>query len=117
MKIKYKNTKIEIPVKKLSEFGKIIGLMFKNMETESLLFDFNKKTKASIHSFFVFFDFLAIWIDEKNNVLDFQIVKPFSPKIISKKYFTKLIEVPFNSKNTKILHFFVDEKDLNTLRG
>ena len=45
MIIDYKNQQIKIPVKKVSEFGKFMGLMFKKKTTENLLFEFNKKTR------------------------------------------------------------------------
>lgn len=114
MKIYLKKKKIEIPAKSVSSFGKFLGLMFRTKNTGNLLFSFNKNTKMPIHSLFVFFKFLAIWLDKKNKVIEFKIIKPFSPKISPRKPFSKLIEVPFNGKNRKILKFFVDGKDLNT---
>ena len=110
MKISYKKKKIQIPVKKISEFGKIFGLMLKTKNTENLLFEFKKDTKLKIHSFFVFFPFLAVWLDEKNSFVDLRIVKPFSFAVSPKEPFRKLIEIPFNNKNKKILRFLVDKK-------
>ena len=110
MKISYKNKKIKIPVKLVSAFGKFSGLMFKTKNTENLLFEFKKETKLSIHSFFVLFPFLAIWLDKKNKVINFKKVNPFTPKINPKKSFSKLIELPFNDKNKKIIRFFVGKK-------
>ena len=107
MIVEYKKERINIPVKKVSSFGKILGLMFKAKNTENLLFEFRKKTKMSIHSFFVFFPFLAIWLDDENKVINFKIIKPFTLKVKPKKPFSKLVEVPFNNKNKKILGFFV----------
>lgn len=107
MKLHYKNKTIEIPVRKVSELGKISGLMFKTRDTDNLLFDFDKETNMSIHSFFVFFPFLAIWLDKNNSVVDFKIVRSFRLRVKSKKFFRKLVEVPFNDKNMKIINFFV----------
>ena len=107
MIIYYKNKKINISVKKVSVFGKITGLMFKKKTTESLLFDFKKKTKMRIHSYFVFFNFLTVWLDEKNKVLEWRIVKTFTLSIKPKNYFVKLIEIPINKKNEEIVKFFV----------
>src|SRR3989344_5172854 len=110
MIIKYNNKKIQIPAKRIFSLGKMFGLMFKTKNTGNLLFDFDKKTRTPIHSVFVFFKFLAIWLDEKNNVLELKVIRPFTPKIAPKKQFSRLIEVPFNNKNKRILNFFVDKK-------
>ena len=107
MIIYYKNKKINISVKKILGFWKITGLMFKKKTTESLLFDFKKKTKMRIHSYFVFFNFLAIWIDEKNKVLEWKMVKPFTLSIKPENNFVKLIEIPINKRNEVIVKFFV----------
>ena len=107
MIIYYKNKRIKIPVKKVSRFGKIIGLMFKKKTTKNLFFDFKKKTKMRIHSYFVFFNFFVIWTDEKSKVLEWRLVKPFTFGIKPKNYFVKLIEIPINKKNEEIVKFFV----------
>ncbi len=108
MIIKFENKKINIPVKKVSAFG--TGLIFKNKETRNLLFEFKNETKMKITSFFVFFPFLAIWTNKKKEVVDFRFVKPFNLSINSKKPFQKLIEVPLNSKNKKIISYFVGKR-------
>lgn len=117
MEIIYKNKKIKIPVKKVSSFGKITGLMFRSNKTENLLFEFKEKTKIHIHSYFVFFDFLVIWLNEKNKVVEFKYVNPFYLSIKSKKPFSKLIEIPLNNKNKEITKFFVGRKDLNIIKN
>lgn len=112
MIINFKNEKIKIPVKKISEFGKISGLMFRKKSAENLLFEFNKETNLRIHSYFVFFNFLALWINEKNKVLEWKIVKPFTLSVKPNKSFFKLIEIPLNKKNEKIVKFFVGERKI-----
>ena len=116
MEIIYKNKKIKISVKKVSSFRKITGLMFRSNKTKNLLFEFGKKTKIHIHSYCVFFDFLAIWLDEKNKVIEWKYVKPFTFHINPKKPFSKLIEIPLNNKNKEIMKFFVGGKDLNIIK-
>lgn len=114
MKIYYKKSSININAKELSQIGMFTGLMFRTSKTQNLLFIFNKKRKQYIHSFFVFFPFLAIWLDEKDVVVKTQVVTPFKPVASSGRAAKKLIEVPFNFKNRDILSFFVDKgKDLN----
>lgn len=106
MRIFHNKKKIDIPVRKVSSFGKFSGFMFKTKDTENLLFEFSKKTGMRIHSFFVFFPFLAVWLDEKDRVIDSKIVKPFTLSVKPKKQFKKLIEISLNSKNKKIIDFF-----------
>ena len=107
MIIKYKNKKIDVRVKRVSSFGKFIGLMFKSKNTENLLFDLENDVKMAIHSYFVFFPFLAVWVNDKNEVQEWKVVEPFISIIKPKKSFRKLVEIPFNSANIGIIDFFV----------
>jgi uncharacterized membrane protein (UPF0127 family) len=110
MNIKYKNKKISVLVSKISSVGKFTGLMFKKQNNPNLLFDFKKNTRIAIHSIFVFFSFLAVWLDENNNVLEFRIVHPFEFYVKPKKLFFRLIEIPFNDKNKEVIEFFVGKR-------
>jgi len=112
MRIFYKNKRFEIPVKKVSFFGKFSGLMFRTKETGNLLFDFRRDVEFSLHSFFVFFDFLVLWLDENNKVVDFRVAKPFLFSIRTKKPFRRILEIPINRKNSKIVSFFVGERKI-----
>ncbi len=112
MKIKIKNKTFE--AKKVSEFGKFSGLMFIRREkAKALIFEFKNPTQLAIHSCFVFFPFIAIWIDEKNKIISSSTIKPFRIGISPKKSFCKLIEIPFNTRYSKILQTLVGWKDLN----
>jgi uncharacterized membrane protein (UPF0127 family) len=97
-----------VSVRKVGVFN--FGLMFRGSRTDNLLFEFSKKGFRAITSFFVFFPFLAVWLDDKNNVVDWRVVKPFRFSINSKKKFRKLVEIPINDKNSKIIQFFVGKK-------
>lgn len=105
-----KNKKIKINVKKVSFFGKFSGLMFKNKNTSNLLFEFSKNVNISIHSLFVFFPFLAVWLDDKNKVVEKRIVKSFILSVKPIKKFRKLVEIPLNNENKKIIDFLVGRK-------
>src|SRR3989344_6592201 len=105
MILKYRGKKMRFNARKTGFLRKISGLMFRTRETENLLFSFSKKTRISIHSWLVFFPFLAVWMDENNNVLEYRVVRPFSTKIRPKKPFKKLLEIPTNSKNSRLLGF------------
>ena len=93
----------DLDAKVCSEFGKVKGLMFVRKEkARALIFDFPEKTRLAIHSLFVFFPFLAVWLDDKNNIVSIKKVKPFLFYIRPEKPFSKLIEIPINERYKKI---------------
>lgn len=93
--------------KRTGLFSRGLGLMFKTKNTDSLLFEFKKNLRISIHSFFVFFPFLAIWLDSRNNVLEWRIVNPFCPRAMPEINFRKIIEIPFNLRNKETINLFL----------
>ncbi len=86
--------------------------MFTRREkAKTLLFEFKTPTKISIHSLFVFFPFLAIWLDSDGKVVEKRIVNPWNFHIKPKKDFVKLVELPLNKKYSVIfkkLDFLVE---------
>ncbi|MEK6883800.1 MAG: hypothetical protein AABY22_29495 [Nanoarchaeota archaeon] len=91
-------------IKKCNEFEKIFGLMFKLKDkTNPLLFEFSKPTTMAIHSLFVFSSFLALWLDDKNQIQEIRKVDPFKLSIKPKKPFSKLVEIPLNSKYSSLV--------------
>jgi uncharacterized membrane protein (UPF0127 family) len=109
--IGYKGRKIKVNAKECSLFGEFKGLMFSKKEkAEILLFNFSIKQKIRIHSFFVFYDFIAVWLDDKNKAVDIKIVKPFKFCVSPKEECFKLVEIPLNRKNRKISKKFFPEK-------
>ncbi|RLG16097.1 hypothetical protein DRN69_01755 [Candidatus Pacearchaeota archaeon] len=107
MKVKIKGVSIE--VKRCNNFQKFKGLMFASREkAKALLFDFSKPILTPIHSFFVFFPFVALWLDDKNKLLDLKLVKPFKFFIVPKKPYQKLVEIPINQRYEKVIKFLVD---------
>jgi len=102
----YKKKKIRIFARKVKGFDFFRGLMFCRRENaDVLLFDFKNKTDLKIHSCFVFFPFLAVWLDDENKIIQKQIVVPWKVSVSPKRNFKKLIEIPFNKKYYKILKF------------
>ena len=94
---------MELHVRSVSLLERVWGLMFKLKENaESLLFEFEKPTETSIHSLFVFFPFVAVWLDKKNKVIDVKRVKPFTLSVSPKRPFSKLIEIPINKRYSNI---------------
>lgn len=104
IKVGFKGKKIVINTRELSYSGMFGGLMFKSKDSENLLFDY--PGIWGIHSLFVFFPFLALWLDDKNNVIEHKLVKPFSFYVKPKRKFAKLIEIPSNSSNKAIIDLF-----------
>lgn len=112
MIINYRGRKLEVKCRKVSFFGKYLGLMFKNKNTANLFFSFSSSKKRAIHSLFVFFDFLAVWLDDNNKVIEIRRVRPFSLEILPKKEFRLLIELPFNNKNLAIIENLVGKRKI-----
>ncbi|PIN94173.1 hypothetical protein COU54_00200 [Candidatus Pacearchaeota archaeon CG10_big_fil_rev_8_21_14_0_10_31_24] len=107
----YKNKKkINLKVRKVSLFGKFSGLMFRTNNTSNLLFEFSMSSNPIFHSWFVFFPFLIVWLDEKNNVQEVKLVNPFTTMIQSKEHCKKLIEIPLNKKNSSLVHLLVGKE-------
>lgn len=106
IKIKCSGRIIKIKARKTNLFSRFIGLMFKNRNTDNLVFDFKRNIRTPIHSFFVFFPFLAIWIDDSGKIVDQKVIGPFRPRVLPKSKFAKLIEIPYNNRNKKIFEMF-----------
>ncbi len=83
------------------------GLMFSNRDKASaLLFNIG----GSIHSFFVLYDFLILWLDDNNKIVDWKIVKPFSFYEKTDKKFSKILEIPISRRYFKYVKFVVGER-------
>jgi len=105
--IGYNQKRVKISVKECNLLEKSIGLMFSSRENAKiLLFSFNKKQRIAIHSFFVFYNFLAVWLDNSDKVVDLKIVKPFRPCVFPSRDAFKLVEIPINRNNKNIISFF-----------
>lgn len=108
MKISIKGKIIE--VEKMGNLGKVIGLMFKQRKNaKALLFEFDKPCCMGIHSFFVFFPFVAIWMNEER-LIDIQQISPFKLTIKPNEKFTRLIEIPINKKYQEIVQVLVGKR-------
>jgi uncharacterized membrane protein (UPF0127 family) len=111
VRVAYKSRLIPITVKKTGFFTRGIGLMFKSRFTSNLLFAFDKPVRLSITSFFVFFPFLALWLDRKNNVIHKEIILPWELAFKPEKPFYSLIEVPINEDNRALIAKFVEKRE------
>ena len=105
-----KNLRINLEVKRCNYLQRITGLMFKRREkAEALLFKFDYPSKMSIHSFFVFFSFIAVWIDEKGRIISVDKVSPFTFSVSSKREYMRLIEIPINKRYSGVVKFLVGD--------
>ena len=115
--LKYKNKKLKLDVKECGLFWMFKGLMFTKKENaRALLFSFKKPWRMKIHSFFVFFPFVAIWLDDKNEIIELKIIRPFTFFILPRRPFSKLIEIPINSKYDKIVKLLCSSKITRNLK-
>jgi len=110
IKLHSKKQNFELNLEVCGFFKKISGLMFKTENSRPLLFEFKKSVNMAIHSWFVFFPFAAIWLDEENKIIDSEIVGPFKFNILPEKPFRRLIEIPVNEKNREIISILVGSK-------
>jgi uncharacterized membrane protein (UPF0127 family) len=96
--------KISLEVFKVPWWFEGIGLMFsRRKKAKALIFDLKKEIKMKIHSFFVFYPFFAIWLDENKKIIDIKKVNPFSFGLLPSRNFRYLIEVPINEKYDGVL--------------
>lgn len=107
----YKRRRFFVSARKVSGFMRGVGLMFsKKDHAGALLFEFDNETTVAMHSLFVFFPFLAIWLNGKNTVVEMRIVEPFSLSISPKKSFSKVIEIPVNRNYKEIIQNIVGKR-------
>ena len=99
-----------------SIFERARGIMFRRRFEKPLLFIFPRVSRlgSAIHSFFVFVEFDAVFLDEEKKVVDIrQSIKPFTPVIIPRAPAKFLIEAPAGwvaksgLKTGEIIEFFV----------
>ena len=100
--------KLNLDVFDCNFLEKGIGLMFSREKNAKILaFRFKNKSHLSIHSFFVFFPFIAVWTDDKNRVISYKIVKPFSFYIAPPRNgFFNMFEIPMTKKHSRVVKSF-----------
>ncbi len=112
LQLNYKHRALKLNVHEVSSLGKYSGLMFHSSSTQPLLFDFGKNVNMVLHSWFVFFPFLVLWLDEDMKILDFRVVHPFTFLIKSRKAFQYVLEVPLHEKYYDFFRFFVGNRKI-----
>ncbi|OYT36708.1 hypothetical protein B6U91_00530 [Candidatus Pacearchaeota archaeon ex4484_71] len=100
----FRGKKISLEAKKVGFLSEGWGLMFSRREkANALLFEFKKPTMLKFTSFFVFYPFIMVWVDEVGKVVEVRRVNPFKFSILPKRKFTKVIEIPINKRYSHIL--------------
>ncbi len=80
------------------------GLMFlSRKKANALLFDFKKPKDFSFSGFFVFFPFLILFLDEKNNTIKMKKVSPFTWHVPTPKPYFRVLEIPINGRYRDIV--------------
>ncbi len=108
--LEHKGKRFSFDAKICGFFDTILGLMFKSRKNaQALLFKFDKPSRTKLHSFFVFFPFVVVWLDNKGKIIVIKKVKPFTPVISIKKPYSRIIEIPINKKYNGIVKFLVGD--------
>ena len=81
-------------IRKVKGLEKYLGLMFRSENTMPIEIVFDKEVQAPIHSWFVFFDFMAYWYDAKGELIQSRFIQPFESEIKCSKPFIRIIEIP-----------------------
>jgi uncharacterized membrane protein (UPF0127 family) len=103
----YKGRKFKIDVEECSGLNRVLGLMFRNRNANILFFNFNKQTNLQIHSLFVFFPFIAMWLDDKNKTIEKKLVRPFTLSVKPRKPYRRLLEIPASKKYSKLIKYLL----------
>ena len=87
-------------IKEAKGIQKYIGLMFKK-NPETLLFELNKEKIMAINSVFCKVDCIELWFNKDKKLVDAKLIKIGELKVLSKKPFKYLIEIPIKRMEKK----------------
>jgi uncharacterized membrane protein (UPF0127 family) len=104
----YRGQKVQVELKVVPKLLHGLGLMFSFKKfAKPRLFEFRKETNVAIHSWFVFYDFVAIWFDSNGKIIEARRIKPFNFNIYPRQKFKKLVEIPVNSDYDEVCRLIV----------
>jgi len=104
--LRYRGKKKELGLYVLPRGLYWLGLMFsRRSKAKNLLFSFDKETKMPIHSFFVFYSFLAIWLDSEGKIVSVKKVRPFNFGVSPREKYKFLIEIPLKEDSDEVMDF------------
>lgn len=107
LSIRVRRKRFSVPFHPVGFFRRGIGLMFRTRETSNLLFTFNRPCRVAITALFVFFPFVAVWLDDRYHVLEARLVLPFTLSVLPRRPSRYLLELPLNRRNLRITRFLV----------
>ena len=85
-------------------FSQARGLMFRSKsKAPILIFKFGRDVREPIHSLFVPFSFVSIWLDKDFKVVEKRKVKPWKFYVCPRKNFRYFVEIPITEGNKQIL--------------
>ena len=106
----YKKKKISLNAFECVGNERMRGLTFRRRKNaRALLFEFDELCREPIHSIFVFFPFVGVWLDGKR-LVGIKTVKSFLPFIRPKRPFDRLIEIPLSDKYKKEVALIVGKE-------
>jgi uncharacterized membrane protein (UPF0127 family) len=106
LKICFRGKEIEVPVREVQGFGSVRGLMFRSLSRAGpLAFRFGRPARMAIHSLFVRFWFVAIWLDSEGRVMEWRLVRPWLLTVKPRKKYWTLVEVPLSKKYAFVVDF------------
>jgi len=108
----YRDKEFIVQARECSFLRRGAGLMFRTRETDNLIFSFGKEAVYPFTGIFCFSPFLIIWLDENNEIIDFKLAKPFEARLLSTKPFKKVLELPLNRQNKKIIEYLVGKANI-----
>ena len=101
---------IGLNVVRVNFFTQFTGLMFSRRKTAIRLFSHAVDRRMPIHSWFVFYKFLIVWLDSKKRVVEWRVVKPFTSFVLPRKVCCAFLEIPLDDKYNKEIKFVVGNK-------
>lgn len=107
LSLAYKGKRFTLKVHEVGFFRRGIGLMFRSSRTKILLFSFRHPSRVAITSYFVFFPFVAVWLNKRGTVLEARIIKPFVVAVRPRFPSSYLVEIPFSPGTSRITRFLV----------
>lgn len=95
--------KLSTEVNEMKGLWKGIGLMWRSKNTSNLLFTFDRPSRVALTSLFVFFPYVAVWLDSKKRIIESRVSRPFELSFQPKRNASYLIELPLNARNEDLL--------------
>lgn len=105
--IRFRGRRFRVACEPVGFFRRGLGLMFRTRETSNLLFIFDRPSKVAITSWFVFFPFVAVWLDSHYQVTEARLILPFTLSVSPRVPSRYLLELPMRSRNSRITGFLV----------